>query len=262
MSIRVLLVRLLRIGLVVQGACQPAIASSAGAVPRAVAPPAVAPPAVAPYWHTRALVLLLLSVAATGTLLDTRSELAAASATQLAGRYLPLLVVNVSLSAYVLWFGLRRSSYRELFGIGHGAGGALGDVAWAAALALSVIGAENALQTLFGFAESAASHALVPASAAARVCWLGLVPVVGLSEELVYRGYLQRQLSALSGQAWLGVTLQALLFGVAHGEQGGSAVARFALYGLAFGWVTQARRTLWPCVLCHVALDVAAGLSG
>jgi uncharacterized protein len=217
---------------------------------------------VAPYWHTRALVLLLLAVAATGTALEARPELAAGSATQLGARYLPLLVVNLSLSLYVLWFGLRRGVHWQLFGIGRGTGSALGDLAWATALAVGVIGAENALQTLLGLPESAASHALVPASGVARLCWLGLVPVVGLSEELVYRGYLQRQLAALTGQVWLGVTLQALLFGVAHGEQGGAAVARFALYGLAFGWVAQKRRTLLPCVLCHVALDIAAGFGG
>jgi len=40
------------------------------------------------------------------------------------------------------------------------------------------------------------------------------------------------------------------------------AVARFAVYGLLFGWVAARRQTILPCVLAHVALDVYAGVSG
>jgi membrane protease YdiL (CAAX protease family) len=253
MSIEVLLVRLLRAHPVVQRACQPASISGAS----------VALPALAPLWHTRALVLLMLVVAATGTALQTRAVPAHDTATQLTGSYLPLLLVNVGLSIYVSRVGLGRSIYRELFGVGRRAtGGALGDMACAAALTAGLLGAEKALQILPGSGVGVAGHALVPGSQVARVYWLGLAPIIGLSEELVYRGYLQRQLTALTGQPWLGIALQALLFGIAHGEQGGSAVARFAVYGLSLGGVAHARRTILPCVLCHVALDLAAGLGG
>jgi membrane protease YdiL (CAAX protease family) len=208
-------------------------------------------------------VLLMLVVAATGTALQTRAATLHDTATQLTTSYLPLLLVNVGLSIYVSRVGLGRSIYWELFGAGRrAAGGALVDVACAAALAVGLIGAEKGLQMLSGSGVGVAGHALVPASHLARVSWLALAPIIGLSEELVYRGYLQRQLTALSGRLWFGVTLQALLFGIAHGEQGGSAVARFAVYGLALGWVAAARRTILPCVLCHVALDLAAGLGG
>ncbi len=69
------------------------------------------------------------------------------------------------------------------------------------------------------------------------------------------------QLSALTGQVPLAIAVQALLFGIAHGEQGAWAVARFALYGLALGWVAATRRSLLPTMLCHAAIDVYAALS-
>jgi membrane protease YdiL (CAAX protease family) len=85
--------------------------------------------------------------------------------------------------------------------------------------------------------------------------------LIGWTEELVYRGYLRQQLTALSGSVVLGVLLQAFLFGVAHGEQGPWAVARFAAYGAAFGGVAARERTIVPCVLCHVVLDLYAGFA-
>jgi len=222
----------------------------------------LAPPAaLAPLWHTRALVLLLLTGAALGSALAPQAAVATDHASRLAGCYLPLLVMNVSFLLYVSRFGLARSIFGDLLGTRRDLTvGALGNLAWGAALVIGVLAAENLLQSLIGFPDSAAAHALVPSSGIEKLCWLGLAAVVGLSEELVYRGYLQRQLAALTGRLGLGIALQALLFGIAHGQQGAWAVARFAVYALAFGWVAARRRTLLPCVLAHIALDLCAGL--
>jgi hypothetical protein len=42
----------------------------------------------------------------------------------------------------------------------------------------------------------------------------------GICEEIVYRGYLQRQLSAFTGSLPIAVCLQAAIFGAAHLYQG------------------------------------------
>jgi membrane protease YdiL (CAAX protease family) len=109
--------------------------------------------------------------------------------------------------------------------------------------------------------ESLFAHALLPNLPGEKAGWALLSVVIGGSEELVYRGYLRQQLQALSGSGWLAVLLQALLFGIAHGAQGQWAVARFAVYGALWGWLAQRRRSIVPCVLCHVGLDVYAGLA-
>ncbi len=90
--------------------------------------------------------------------------------------------------------------------------------------------------------------------------WAAVAVSVGFCEEVVFRGYLQRQFEGFWGKPWLAVGLQALLFGVAHGEQGASAVARAALYGVGFGALARWRRSLLPGVLCHAWTDLASGL--
>lgn len=233
----------------VQGACQPATNASQPA-----------PVALAPFWHTRALILLLLMVGSAGALLDPRASSPAVSS-RLAGSYLPLLLVNLALLAYTAGVGLGLNVFSRLLGRIEGLrlGRAL---AWALALFALVLGSESILQSWLGMPESLAAHALLPQSLGEKASWVVLATLIGVAEELVYRGYLRQQLAALSGSRALGILLQALLFGVAHGQQGPWAVARFAVYGIAFGCVAERERSILPCALCHVGLDVYAGLAG
>jgi membrane protease YdiL (CAAX protease family) len=134
-------------------------------------------------------------------------------------------------------------------------------VLWGAALVVLVLATESALELWLGMPESLFAHALLPNQPTEKALWALLAIVIGASEELVYRGYLRRQLLALSGSSWLAISLQALLFGIAHGAQGQWAVARFAAYGVAFGYLAQRQRSIVPCVLAHVGLDVYAALA-
>jgi membrane protease YdiL (CAAX protease family) len=248
--LEILLVQLLREQTaMVQGACQ-------------VAPVALRPvqPRFAPFWHTRALILMLLAVAVTGSLLDTQSALITPTS-RLAGSYLPLLLTNLGLAFYVARFGLAGSMFGPLVGRAE-TRRLVSELSWGALLMLLVLGVESALQSWLGMPESLFAHATLPHLPAEKASWTLLAILIGCSEELVYRGYLLRQLQALSGSAWLALLLQASLFGVAHGAQGQWAVARFAAYGLAFGYVAQRQRSIVPCVVCHVGLDVCAGLVG
>ena len=238
----------------VQGACQIS----------AIEPPLVAATSLlAPPWHTRALVALMLAVAAAGTALGHVAGPTADVALPVATTYLPLALVNLGLLLYTCRIGLERSILARVFSQGrYDAPRVLADLAWGAGVALALIGAEKTLQWLLGLPESVAAHALLPHTAGQKFAWVLVAALVGFSEEVVYRGYLQRQLAALSGWAPFGVVAQALLFGIAHGEQGGGAVARFAVYALGLGWLAAARKSLLPCVLGHVAVDLMAGLAG
>ena len=214
---------------------------------------------LAPFWHTRALVLLMLVVAGLGSLLGADATPSVTMGSRLARSYLPLLLVNVSLAAYVSRFGLESGVFWRL--VGRVSVRRLGvQLGWTAALLALILGAESVLAWL-GMPESLFAHAVLPRLARERASWLVLATLIGGSEELVYRGYLRQQLAALSGSVALGIVLQALLFGIAHGEQGQWAVARFAAYGLAFGCVATRERSIVPCVLCHVGLDLYAGFA-
>ena len=90
--------------------------------------------------------------------------------------------------------------------------------------------------------------------------WIVLSSSAGFAEELVFRGYLQRQFTALTGRASLALVMQAALFGVSHGYQGLGAGARITLFGTLFGLVALWLRRLRPGIIAHALTDIVAGL--
>lgn len=177
--------------------------------------------------------------------------------------YLPSVLVSSALVGYVARFGLPGSILSELVGrLWDSKRRALEDAALAAGLSFFVIALDAALTRILAAPESVMGHALLPVTLADHAAWCLFAVAAGVGEELVYRGYLQRQLAALSQRPGLGLALQALLFGIAHGEHGGAVVARFALYGALFGCLAVVRRSLLPGILAHVAIDLYAAIGG
>jgi uncharacterized protein len=132
-------------------------------------------------------------------------------------------------------------------------------VALAAAGFLLIEAAELLSARIHGGAVGAV-RSLLPVTALDRVVWGVFAVSAGFCEEVVYRGYFQTELGARSRSPVAGIFLQALLFGVAHVEQGAWPAARFAIYGLGFGLLARLRGSLLPGILCHVAIDLASGL--
>jgi membrane protease YdiL (CAAX protease family) len=102
---------------------------------------------------------------------------------------------------------------------------------------------------------------VVPSGFAAVMAWIVLSLSAGICEEIVFRGYLQRQLTALSGSTTLAILAQAVLFGIAHGYEGFGAVIQIALYGLVIGLLAKWRGNIRAGVLAHAAWDLVAGLA-
>ncbi len=153
-------------------------------------------------------------------------------------------------------------SMREFIGQAWSPQQAAGDLLYAAlALGFSYawfVGAER----LFWSGESAANPLLptVPSGVAGILVWIGVSVSAGICEEIVFRGYLQRQLAALSGSTSLAILGQAIAFGIAHGYEGMGAVIRIVVYGVAFGLLAQWRGNIRAGVLAHVGWDILAGL--
>jgi hypothetical protein len=226
------------------------------------------PVPLAPRWHTAALVSLICAVALTGSLLASRGAAPAAAAAhgasgRLASVYLPMIVVQWSLLFYVCRIGRPRNALSSLLGARaqwSGLGRASADVALGIAGWVLIKGFELAWARVIGAGDGASVVAILPSTGVERAAWAVVAISAGFCEEVVYRGYLQTQLTAFTGRASAGIALQALLFGVAHGNQGRSAIVRLALYGLAFGVLARRRQSLWPGVVCHVWTDLASGL--
>ncbi|MEI9942579.1 MAG: CPBP family intramembrane glutamic endopeptidase [Pseudomonadota bacterium] len=224
-------------------------------------------PTLAPLGHTAALVGVMLAVAITGTLLQRAGGLGPSSvvrgssgATRISGQYLPLLLVNGLLVLYVARLFRPRNALPQLLGRRwRGAADAVGDVLYAA-LTFALIAAIEAITRPLFAGRNAAVSALLPSTEAERLTWLLVASGVGFCEEVVYRGYLQTQLSAFTRSPSLGLMLQAVLFGLAHLEQGAGAALRIGAYGLVLGVLARRRASLLPGIACHIGIDLASGL--
>jgi hypothetical protein len=101
---------------------------------------------------------------------------------------------------------------------------------------------------------------ILPATFAESAAWILVSITAGFCEELVYRGYLQRQLWSLTANLPAAVVLQSLIFGLGHIYQGWKPALVTAIFGLIFGAVAAWRRSLVPGMLAHAAQDIVAGL--
>lgn len=216
---------------------------------------------VAPRWHTALLVFLITSVAITGTLLARGpAPPPTPHASPILPVYLPLLAVQWGLVFYVARLGRPQSALGALLGRGWpSASRACVDLLVAAASFVLIVALEAALSRLF-VSPRPQAPGFLPHTPIERSLWVAVAATAGFCEEVVFRGYLQRQLSVFAHSVTVGVLAQALLFGVAHLDRGIAVALRFALYGLLYGVVAQWRRSLWPGIVSHVTLDLIGGL--
>src|SRR5208283_3700063 len=76
---------------------------------------------------------------------------------------------------------------------------------------------------------------LVPQGREELILFLCLSATAGFCEEIIFRGYLQRQFAAWTHSAVAGMILQALLFGAGHGYEGSARMFLIAIFGAMFG---------------------------
>lgn len=84
----------------------------------------------------------------------------------------------------------------------------------------------------------------------------------GVTEELLFRGYLLDRLERLSGRRWVGVVGSIALFTAMHfgGWQAGQLIL-VALAGTLFTALYLWKRNIMICVIAHTIVDLAAALA-
>jgi hypothetical protein len=102
---------------------------------------------------------------------------------------------------------------------------------------------------------------LLPRGLADSTLWVLLSCTAGVSEEIVFRGYLQQQFSRLTRSVSAGIALQTLLFGLVHAYQGPASIAITGSYGLMLGILAWWRGNVRAGVLAHAATDIVGGLT-
>jgi membrane protease YdiL (CAAX protease family) len=248
------------------------------------------PTSIAPVWHTVVLIVGILAVSLLGVYRHPGGV--GVSAVNRLRTYGVTAALELVLIGWVA-FGvrLRGISIRSLFGKMSGgvssivvdAGIAIlfwmGSLMALATLALMWMSIEAAIThrpipiptgssgktTSPRFPEDQAARAvaqLAPANGKEIACWLLLCMLVGVAEELVFRGYLQQQFTTWSrGAAAGGVVFSAVMFGAAHGYEGARAMFLLTVFGALFSLLALFRRNLRAGIFAHSWHDAIAGLT-
>lgn len=214
---------------------------------------------IAPLWHTLIVLLLLFGLSASGAYSHRFSPLRSHSR---ALSYLMVIALEWLIVAFI-WLGLRLRGMRlpELIG---GRWPSAKAILRDFALALGFLLAANiVLETIALLLKAKAPPAvrnLLPHGNLQVVLYLLLALTAGICEEIIFRGYLQKQFSSLFRNTSVGLLLQGIAFGAAHGYQGRKMMLVIAVYGCLFGLLAAWRRSLRPGMMAHFLQDGVLGL--
>jgi membrane protease YdiL (CAAX protease family) len=217
---------------------------------------------VAPIWHSLGLLLLLLSISL-GFFNAQSASPAAGDLGKPSGGNATLYLAIIA-SEWVLWFYIWLGGrckgavpVRDLIGGRWGTmKSVLLDVAVAAGFWLVWSAVAMAVGLLAGPSHAQPAAFLNPRGPVEVTLWVIMSMTAGFCEELVYRGYLQKQILALTGSATLAVMVQAIIFGAGHWYQGSKKVVIIAILGALFGLLAHWRKSLRPGMLSHAWEDV------
>jgi membrane protease YdiL (CAAX protease family) len=103
---------------------------------------------------------------------------------------------------------------------------------------------------------------IAPANGREIAAWILLCMLVGFTEGIVFRGYLQRQfIDWARGRVGVGVLASAVVFGSAHAYEGARGMALITVFGVLFSLLALYRRSLRAGIFAHAWHDLIAGLA-
>lgn len=214
--------------------------------------------AVAPAWHTVVVLLALFGVSFAGS--RTRNFVGGGHGRL--GGYVTVMAFEWVTVAFI-WWGVSRRGIRMADLVG-GRWLRVREVFRDLGIAVGfLILGSITLQGLAHVLRAAPTQALrnvLPESHTEMIVWVALALTAGICEEIMCRGYLQRQFSAWTKSAAGGIVLQGIAFGAGHGYQGWKMMLSIAVYGVLFGLLAHWRRSLRPGMMAHFLQDGVTGL--
>lgn len=216
---------------------------------------------LAPLWHTGIVLFILLGASLGG------SRGVHPLGVDKIAQYLWTMSWEWLLTAFVYLGVRKRITLRELIG---GRRANVEDVLidlvvasafWLAAIAVLGVGAKlmhldeagrfDSMRRQLGF--------LIPDTTLELLIWFSVSATAGISEEIIFRGYLQRQFAGITRSIVAGVLISAVIFGAAHGYEGGPRMILIGIYGLMFGLLAWWRKSLRPGMIAHAWHDAFSG---
>ena len=123
--------------------------------------------------------------------------------------------------------------------------------------------AARAMHWVLGPDDAKSIGSLLPRGPVEVVLWVVVSISAGICEEIVFRGYFQKQFAAYTSSLAGGVLLQGLVFGLGHSYQGMKQVVLISVLGMLYGCFAAWRRSLRPNMIAHAWTDIWGGwLSG
>lgn len=223
------------------------------------APDQAGPQQIAPGWHTLVVVLAMLGLSLLSARPPRYSHVGPFRG-HIAGYLLAILIEWLLLG--FIWYGirLRGGRLRDLVGGKATFAGTLNDFGIALVF---LIGATIILRTLFSLIIAIPNPALrrmLPRGRNEFLVFMLLALTAGICEEIICRGYLQRQFAALTKNPLGGVVIQSIIFGAAHAYQGRKFMLVIGIYGYLLGLLAHWRRSLRPGMMAHTLQDALVGL--
>ena len=214
--------------------------------------------------HFRTFAIISLIV----TLLGVTAQLhAAKGASQNPGHGAIVLTYLVTIIAewlllFFVWRGVRAygGNLFSLAGRWKTPLAAATDLILGALVALGLLLLGTFVQRFFP-ADQALVDQLLPKGPLESVLWIALSLTGGIVEEMVFRGFLLRQLSARLRNVSFAVVAQALWFGAMHAYQGVNNVVTICLIGVALGLVAIWRNQLRTNIIAHSCVDLLGGFA-
>ncbi len=104
---------------------------------------------------------------------------------------------------------------------------------------------------------------LLPKSHQEKKLWSYVSLTAGVTEEIIYRGFLLFVLMTLlpDVSVWLNCIIAGIIFGLAHTYQGLSGFIRTSLIGICFSMLYLILGSLFPLMIFHFLIDFVAKVS-
>lgn len=225
------------------------------------------PEPVASWRHLCGFLLITAAVIALGVWAQSRPAGGAAGEGQLADHGIAIQVYLTAIALdwalfYYCWVGAHRRG-RSLWELAGGRWNSWKSVGLDLVVALIFWpvweGAAWAVSRLLGPSTARAVDSLLPHSLFEVLLWVATCATAGICEEMVFRGYLMRQLHALDGSLWIAIAGQGIVFGLFHGYQGWKNVVVISVLGILYGALAAWRRNLRANMLAHAWSDFWEG---
>jgi uncharacterized protein len=122
--------------------------------------------------------------------------------------------------------------------------------------------AARGMHRLLGPDQAKSITTMLPQGAIEVVLWIAVSITAGICEEIIFRGYFQRQFAAYTGSVAAGVLLQAVVFGLGHSYQGLKQMVLISGLGVLYGCFAVWRRNLRANMIAHAWTDIWNGWLG